>query len=88
MMVKSTSVGVCPHTSMDNSVNIIEIHQSFQYRMSHHADDINVNRSNAFVDHIKGAFIHKLHADTDIRFGEERTKTRYDVLRVTVMHDL
>ena len=62
-------------TSMDDSVNIIKIHQPFQYRMSNHANNIDVNRSNALVDHIERTLVHKLHADTYIRFGEEGTKT-------------
>lgn len=48
--------------------------------MSYHADDIDVNCSNFFVDSIEGTLVHEFHADANIRFGEERAKTRYDVL--------
>ena len=47
--------------------------------MSDHADDVDVDGSNLFVNPIERALVHEFHADTNVRFGNEGAKTRYDV---------
>lgn len=61
-------------------MNIIQITQPFQNRMSNQTHDINIDLPDLPADIIKGALVHELHAYADVGFGQERSKAGDDVL--------
>lgn len=73
---------------MNDTVNVIEIRESFKHGVCNLGDDLDVDGADAFIDPIKGTLIHKLHADTDVRIRQKGTVERNDVSRVTVVHDV
>lgn len=73
---------------MDDSMNIIEISESFQNTHSYSGNDLDGNRAHFFVDGLEGATVHVFHADADVRIGEVRTITFDDVAGVALVHDL
>lgn len=76
------------HTAVNDAVNVVEIGETFEYCMRNLGDDLEVDRADAFIDPIKGTFIHKLHADANVWIRQESAVERDDVIRVTVMHDM
>jgi hypothetical protein len=73
---------------MNDTVNVIEICESFEYGVCDLGDDLDVDGADAFIYPIKGTLIHKLHADTNVRIRQEGAVERNDVSRVTVVHDV
>src|SRR6266850_3419354 len=73
---------------MNDTVNVIEIRESFKHGVCNLGNDLDVDGADAFVYPIKGTLIHKLHADTNVRIRQEGTVERNDVSRVTVVHDV
>lgn len=57
-------------TAMDNSMDIVEIGKTFQNTHGDSGNDLDLDRTNFFVDGFKGAAIHELHADADVGIGE------------------
>ena len=73
---------------MDDSMNIIEISESFQNTHSYSGNDLDGDRAHFFVDGLEGATVHVFHADADVRISEVRTITFDDVAGVALVHDL
>ena len=73
---------------MDDTVNVVEVSESFEHGMGDLGNDLYVDWADAFVNPIKGTLIHELHADANIGVRQERAVERNDVFRVTVVHDL
>jgi hypothetical protein len=48
--------------------------------VSDETDDIDINCTKISVNIIKGAFVHELHANADVRFGQKGTEAGNDVL--------
>jgi hypothetical protein len=59
-------------TTMDNTVNIVEISQTLQYSERHVANNVNVNGAYLLIYPVQRAFVHEFHADADVGVGEKR----------------
>ena len=75
-------------TSMDDTMDIIEICQTFKDSQSDLSDNIDINWANLLVDAIQRTFIHEFHTDANIGIGKKGAPKRDDVFRVTVVHDV
>ena len=75
-------------TSMDDPMNIIQITQPLQHRVSDETDDIDIDCTNLPAYSVEGAFVHELHAYADVRISQKGSEAGNDVLRVTVVQDL
>jgi hypothetical protein len=64
---------------VNDAVNIIEISESLEHGMRNPGDNLDVDRTNALIDPIKGTLVHELHADANVRIGQERAVERYDI---------
>jgi hypothetical protein len=73
---------------MDDPMNVVQITESLQHRVSDETDDVDIDCANLPADGIEGAFVHELHAYADVGFGQKGAKAGDDVLRVTVMQYL
>ena len=73
---------------MNDPMNIIQITQPLQHRVSDETDDIDIYCANLPAYSVEGALVHELHAYTDVRISQKGAEAGNDVLRVTVMQDL
>lgn len=75
-------------TSMNYTVNVVKVRQTFQYRQGDLADHLDVDRSISLVDVVEGTFVHVFHAHADVGIGYVCTVKGYDVFGMAVVHDL
>lgn len=73
---------------MNDAMDVVKIGEAFQHCQRDHSNHVNVDGSNLFVDSIQRAFVHKLHANADVRVGEICPPKGDNVLGMTVVHDL
>jgi hypothetical protein len=52
---------------MNDTVDVVEVCESFEYGMRDLGDDLDVDWANALVNPIKGTLVHELHADANVR---------------------
>ena len=69
-------------------MGVIEIGQTLEHGKSDLANDFDRYGTQFFVDPVQTTLIHIFHAYAYMRVCHERAVKRYDVWRVTVMHDL
>ena len=73
---------------MNDTMNVVEVSESFEHGMRDFGDDLDIDGADAFINPIKGTLVHELHADANVGIRQERAVERDDVSRVTVVHDL
>lgn len=76
------------HTAMNDTMNVVEVSESFEHSERDFGDDLGIDGADAFINPIKGTLVHELHADANVGIRQERAVERDDVSRVTVVHDL
>ena len=59
------------HTTVDDSMHIVEIRQAFQYSQRNFPHHLHVDGTYLLVNTIERTLVHALHADTDVGIGEE-----------------
>ena len=73
---------------MNDPVDVVEVGKPLEHRMCDPSDNLNVNRTDFFVNPIKGTLVHELHADADVGIRKECAEERNDVFRMAIMHDV
>ena len=73
---------------MNDTMDIVQICESFEYGVRDLGDYLDVDGTDAFIYPIKGTLIHKLHADANVRIRQESAVERDDVSRVAIVHDV
>lgn len=66
-----TAEGDGGHTTVNNTVDIIQICQTLEHRQRDFTDDFDVDGSDFLVDSVERAFVHVFHADADVRVSKE-----------------
>ena len=59
-------------TAVNDTMDIVEVCQAFQYSQRHMADHINIDGTYLLVDPVQRALVHELHADANIGIGKKR----------------
>lgn len=67
------------HTTVNNTVNIVEICKAFENSNSNLANDLNINRAMLLVDSVQGALVHVFHANMNMRICDKCAVERDDV---------
>lgn len=75
-------------TTVNNAMDIVEVCQAFQDGQRNLPNNINIDWAYFLVDSIQRALVRALHADADIGIREKGAVERYDVWRMTFVHDL
>ena len=73
---------------MDDTMDIIEIRQTFKDSQSNLADNLDINCANLLVNAIQRTFVHEFHTDADVGIGKKGAPKRDDVFRVAVVHNV
>jgi len=76
------------HTAVNDTMNVVEVSESFEHGVRNFGDDLDIDGADAFINPIKGTLVHELHTDANVGIRQERAVERDDVSRVTVVHDL
>jgi hypothetical protein len=75
-------------TSVDDSVDIIQVRQALQYTHCHASDDRDLNGANLFIYTVERSAVHVFHAYANVGIGEIRAVAVDDVPGVAFVHDL
>lgn len=82
------SINLMQPTSVNDPMYIIKIDQPFENAGRDLSDDVDGNWTSSFVDSVKRALIHELHADANIGIRNESAVEGDYVFGVTVVHEL
>ena len=84
----ATKTGSDVRTTMDDTVSVVEVSESFEHGMCDLGDNLDINGAYLLINPIEGTLVHKLHTNADVRIRQKRAVERNDISRVTVVHDL
>ena len=80
MNKETTTYTLIGRTTVDDTVDIVQVGEALKDSERYLPNDIDINGSDLLVDTVEGALIHELHADADVRVGDEGAVERDDVL--------